>query len=373
MSLVGGLMQIVMSPLEEELTKRAEREIEEIIDKHPKTKRVWKALKNDPFIRGLWEMSDYIIKTRMHYNAHGDTHAKIVAASVLKILDILVKKGIVIDTMHYDIGDIDDAYLIVLTAALLHDIGNQVQRERHYDYSVILAIPILDQLLPEIYEDAMKMAQIRGSILHCIGTHMEEVKSYTLEASILKIADGTDITKGRSRLDYDPESVNIHSVSASSIGDVIISEGHERPVNITVQMTNSAGVFQVQEILYKKLRTGVASEYIEIEAITIPESIAREMKGDERIVHRVLVIGDKFMHISPFQRYLGNSKTREIHDLSKTTKACKIDKIKDDHKVFFGSVEEIEKARNELGYKGCKWCLPILLKKEELEMYRGTA
>jgi hypothetical protein len=351
-------MQIIMSPTEKKLTKRAEREIEEIINNHPKAKRVWTALKDDPFIRGLWEMSDYIIKTKMHYNAHGDTHAKIVAASAFKILDILVKKGIETDTVHDDIGNIDDVYLIVLTAALLHDIGNQVQREKHYDYSVILAIPILDQLLPEIYEDAMKLAQIRASILHCIGTHMEEVKSYTLEASILKIADGTDITKGRSRLDYDPESVNIHTVSASSIGNVIISEGHERPVSITVQMTNSAGVFQVQEILYRKLRTGVASEYIEIEAITIPESVAREEKGDERIVHRVLVIGDKFMHLSPFQRYLGNSKTKEIHDLRKTTKACKIDKIKDGNKVFFESIEEAEKAINQLGYRGCKRCFP---------------
>ncbi len=366
-------MKILMSSVEKELTKRAEREIEKRIDRYPKTKRMWKALKDDPFIRGLWEMSDYIIKIKMHYNAHGDTHAKIVAASALNILDILVKKGIQIDTVHDGIGDIDDAHLIVLTAALLHDIGNQLQREKHSDYSAILAIPILDQLLPNIYEYPMKLAQIRGSILHCICTHMEEVKSYTLEASILKIADGTDITKGRSRLDYDPESVNIHTVSASSIGDVIVTEGHERPVNITVQMTNSAGVFQVQEILYRKLRAGVASEYIEIEAVTIPESVTREKKGDERIIHRVLVIGDKFMHLSPFQRYLGNSKTREVHDLSKTTKACKIDKIKDDNKIFFGSVEEIEKARDELGYKGCKWCLPLLLKREELETYRETA
>jgi hypothetical protein len=363
-------MQIVMSSIEKELTKRAEREIEKKIDEYPKTKRVWKALKDDLFIRGLWEMSDYIIKIKMHFNAHGDTHAKVVAANALKILDILVKKGIGIDTVHDGIGDIDDAYLIVLTAALLHDIGNQVQREKHYDYSVILAIPILDKLLANIYKDPMKVAQIRSSILHCIGTHMEEVKSYTLEASILKIADGTDITKGRSRLDYDPQSVNIHTVSASSIGDVFVTEGHERPVNITVQMTNSAGVFQVQEILYRKLRAGVASEYIEIEAITIPESVAREEKGDERIVHRVLVVGDKFMHLNPFQRYLGNSKTREIHDLSKTKRACKIDKIKDANKIFFGSIKEIEKARNELGYRGCKWCLPDLLKKEKLDIRR---
>ena len=366
-------MQVVTSSLEKKLTRRAEREIEERIEKYPKTKRVWKALKDDPFIRGLWEMSDYIIKIKMHYNAHGDTHAKVVAANALKILDILVKKGIDIDTVRDGIGDTDDAHLIVLTAALLHDIGNQLHRDKHYEYSVILAIPILDQLLASIYEDPMKLAQIRGSILHCIGTHMEEVKSYTLEASILKIADGTDIAKGRSRLDYDPESVNIHTVSASSIGDVFITEGRERPVSITVHMTNSAGVFQVQEILCRKLRAGVASEYIQIEAVTIPESVAREEKRDERIIHRILIIGDKFMHLSPFHRYLGNSKTREIHDLSKTKKACRIDKIKDDNKIFFGSIEEIEKARNELGYEGCKWCLPILLRKEELEARRRTA
>jgi len=279
------------------LTKRAEREIEKIIDKRPKAGLVWEALKDDPFIRGLWEMSDYIAVTKMHYNAHGDTHAKVVTANALNILDVFVKKGVEIDTVSDGIGDIDDAYLIVLTAGLLHDVGNQIRRENHYDMSVILAIPILDQLLPKVYEDAMKLAQIRGSILHCIGTHMEEVKSYTLEASIIKIADGTDITKGRSRLPYDPESINIHSVSASSIGEVIISEGDEKPVKITVQMTNSAGVFQVQEILCRKLKAGVASQHIEISASTVPERVAGEQKGDERIVHKVLVVGDKFIHV----------------------------------------------------------------------------
>jgi len=290
-------MKREISPLEENLTTRAEREIEEIIEKHPKAKRVWETLNDDPFIHGLWEMSDYIAVAKMHYNAHGDTHAKVVAANALKILDILVKKGAEIDTVSDDIGDIDDAYLVVLASALLHDIGNQINREKHNDNSVILAIPILDQLLPKIYEDAMKLAQIRGSILHCIATHMEMVQSYTLEASILKIADGTDITKGRSRLPYDPESINIHSVSAFSIGEVIVSEGDERPVKITVQMTNSAGVFQVQEILCRKLNSGGAGKYIEISAGTVPEIVEGEKRGDERIVHKVLLVGDKFIHI----------------------------------------------------------------------------
>ena len=355
----------ISSLLEEELNKNAKLEIEKIIAKHPKTKRIWKALKDNPYIRGLWEMSDYIVKTKMHFNAHGDTHALIVAANALTILDILIKKRIEIDTVRDEIGDIDDAHLILLTASLLHDIGNQIQREKHHESSVVLDMPILDQLLPNIYEDPMKQATIRGSILHCIGTHMEAVKSCTFEASILKIADGTDITKGRSRLDYDPESINIHTVSASSIGDVVITEGYNRPGRITVQMTNSAGVFQVQEILYKKMKTGIASPYIEIEAVTIPPTLTKELKGDERIVHRRIVLGEKFMHIHPFQRYLGNSKTRYIHDLSKTTKSCQIDKIKDDHKIFFASMKEVEKARSQFGYSGCKWCFPYLLKKKE--------
>lgn len=353
-------MQIGMSPMEKELTARAERDIQNLVRKHLKTATIWTKMKDDPYLRGMWEMSDYILRTKMHFNAHGDTHAKVVAANALKILDILVRKGVEVDTVTDGIGDLDDAFLIVLTSALLHDIGNAIQREKHYNHSVILAIPILDKLLPEIYKDPMKLAQVRGSILHCIGTHMEDVKSYTLEASILKIADGTDIAKGRSRLDYDPESINIHTVSASSIGEVVVSEGHDRPVNIKVKMTNSAGVFQVQEILYKKLKTGIASPHVEIEAITIPEA-ETDGKKDERIVHRVLVLGDKFMHISPFQRYLGNLSTKEIHDLSKTTKSCRVDKIKDKNKVFFESMEEVEKAVDQLGYKGCKRCFPELI------------
>ncbi len=290
-------MKREISPLEEELTTRAERYIEEIIDQYSKAKKVWETLNGDPFIRGLWEMSDYIAVAKMHYNAHGDTHAKVVAANALKILDILVKRGVDVDTVSDGIGDIDDAYLIVLASALLHDIGNQINREKHNENSVILAIPILDKLLPKIYDDAMRVAQIRGSILHCISTHMEQIQSYTLEASILKIADGTDITKGRSRLPYDPESINIHSVSAFSIGEVNISEGDEKPVKINVKMTNSAGVFQVQEILCRKLNAGVATNYIEISASTVPEIVTGEQKGDERIVHKVVVVGSKFVHI----------------------------------------------------------------------------
>jgi len=57
-------------------------------------------------------------------------------------------------------------------------------------------------------------------------------------------------------------------------------------------MTNSAGVFQVEEILYKKLVAGVASKYIEIAAQTVPEKASI----DERIVYKITVEENKFVH-----------------------------------------------------------------------------
>jgi hypothetical protein len=102
---------------------------------------------------------------------------------------------------------------------------------------------------------------------------------------------------------------------------------------------------------------GVASPHVEMQAITIPETCREEPEADERLIHKVLMIGDKFMHISPFQRYLGNSRTKEIHDLGRTMKGCK---VKDCNKVFFGSKREAERVVKTLRYDGCKRCFRSL-------------
>lgn len=66
---------------------------------------------------------------------------------------------------------------------------------------------------------------------------------------------------------------------------------------------------------------------------------------------------EKVPPVEEAPKYMGNSNTKEIHDLSKTTKACQIDKMEDRNKVFFDTLEDVERARDE-GYNGCKWCLP---------------
>ncbi len=265
-----------------------------MLKEYPKARKVWEFLRSDKFVDSQWEMADYLVVKKMHYNAHGDTHAKVVAANGLKILSILIKKGIMPDIVKDGLGDIDDAYLIVLSAVLLHDIGNQVNRSDHNLHSIILAAPILDRILGEIYEDDFKIGVVRSFILHAIYTHMEDKKSYTLEASIVKVADGTDMTKGRSRIPYDLGNVNIHTVSALSVDDVEIVEGKDTPVEIRCYMTNSSGIFQVEEILNKKLMAGTLLNLVKIVAITIPE----HEKKDERMVNKLVGIKGIFKHLT---------------------------------------------------------------------------
>ncbi len=285
------------------LLMRSEETIDNIVSKYPKTKRVWDKLRDDSFMTAQWDMSDYIAVTKMRYNAHGDIHAKVVTANALKMLDLLLEAEVQPDIIRatqetskwgdlVESGDLDDAHLIILSAGLLHDIGNQVNRSDHNLHSEILAIPILNNVITPIYVDERKRGIIRGFILHCIYTHMEFIPSYTLEASLVKVADGTDMTKGRGRTPYEMGNVNIHCVSAMSIGEVEIAKGREKPIGITINMTNSAGVFQVEEVLYKKLTAGVAGKYIEISAQTVPE----KQSIDERIVYKITVEKDKFVH-----------------------------------------------------------------------------
>ena len=289
--------------IDKSLLMQAEETIDNIVSKYPKTKRIWDLVRDDSSMSAQWDMADYIAVTKMGYNAHGDIHAKVVAANALKMLELLVEAGVQPDIVRatqetsewgdlVQSGDLDDAHLIVLLAGLLHDIGNQVNRSDHNLHSEILAMPILDALLAQIFVDERKRGIIRGFILHCIYTHMESLPSYTLEASLVKVADGTDMTKGRGRTPYEMGNVNIHCVSAMSIGEVEIGKGREKPIGITINMTNSAGVFQVEEILYKKLTAGVAGKFIEVSAQTVPE----KQSIDERIVYKITVEKDKFVH-----------------------------------------------------------------------------
>jgi metal-dependent HD superfamily phosphatase/phosphodiesterase len=271
----------------DDLEENSVAAIERRLSSYPKATQMFKALVADPEVRADWDMGDYIAVSKLQFNDHGEIHAKIVAASAVEMLNLLLEANIKPDVVTSGAGDEDDTYMAVMAGSLLHDIGNQVHREHHAASSAYLAIPILDRLMPQVYSDTEQRIELRGFILHAIHCHGTEPEPLTLEAGLVAVADATDMTKGRGRMAFDLGNINIHSVSALSIEQVVISKGQNTPIDITVVMSNSAGIFQIQEGLLHKVLHSPMNGLINIAVTTTPEDIPT----DQRIVHSLKMAG----------------------------------------------------------------------------------
>ncbi len=83
-------------------------------------------------------------------------------------------------------------------------------------------------------------------------------KILTKEAGIVGIADALDMEAGRARIPFQAGKIDIHAVSALSIEKVEVecaenAENGEKPINIKIKMSNSAGVFQIDELLKPRI------------------------------------------------------------------------------------------------------------------------
>ena len=80
----------------------------------------------------------------------------------------------------------------------------------------------------------------------------------------MRVADALDMAQGRTRVPFEAGDTNIHSLSAYAIDEVKISPGEDTAVRIEILMSNSAGIFQVDEGLGTKLRNTPLAEHIEV-------------------------------------------------------------------------------------------------------------
>ncbi|MCS7057958.1 MAG: phosphohydrolase [Meiothermus sp.] len=259
----------------------ADLAIREGLRRYPRALAAYEMLSSDPEARGHWDMANYITVRKLGYNDHGRVHALLTGAASVTILQLLADHGVKPDVIESGVGDLDDAFLVVLLSTMLHDIGNQVHRVRHEAFSVMLAIPILDRILDKIYRDPEQRTELRAFMLHAIHCHDLEPEPLTIEAGITAVADGTDITKGRGRKAFALGSVDIHSISALAVDEVQILKGERVPVEIRVVMNNSAGIFQVEEVLTKKVLRSPIRDYVTVIAST------HDGEHDQRIIQRV--------------------------------------------------------------------------------------
>ena len=120
---------------------------------------------------------------------------------------------------------------------------------------------------------------LRAMVMEGIAGHMGSLAVSSLEAGIVQVADGCDMTKGRARipiiLGHAPRAGHIHQYSANSIEEVRISAGSEKPIHIDVHMSSEVGLFQVEEVLMHKIAGSTAKPHIELYAQVRDEAAKR--------------------------------------------------------------------------------------------------
>lgn len=221
-----------------------------------------KLIEEDQEYLALIHLANQVMIDRMDYNDHGIMHARIVAENALRIFDLLGEES---NIEKEGIGDKEDAKVAILLASYLHDIGCCINRKDHELLGLILAKSIASRILERIYpNEVWKRSKMLAVILECILCHMGNYKPTSLEASIVLVADGTDMCKGRARIPFKKGKRDIHEYSAMAINKVEITKGKEKPVQIYIEMENEAGIFQVEEILLKKLEASLIRDKVEV-------------------------------------------------------------------------------------------------------------
>ena len=219
----------------------------------------------DKQLKAWWHVANVNAVVRLEINDHSWVHIQIVTNIALKLLRQLVKHGVT-PSLVSDYGMTpEDSEVLVVLAAMLHDVGMSVHRRDHEDFSLFLSEPKARELLDGLYEEPDRTVLV-AETLQAIISHRADGEPLALEAGVLRVADALDLAKGRSRIPFERGSVSIHSLSAAAIDQVRIADGQTRPVMVEILMNNSSGIYQVDELLKAKLRGSGLEPYIEVVA-----------------------------------------------------------------------------------------------------------
>ncbi len=225
--------------------------------------RLLEAVNDDPQVKAWWYVSAVNATRRLGMSDHSWVHIQIVLNIGLRLARILFRRGVKPSVVSdYGMSE-HDAEVVVAAGCLLHCVGMSVHRDDHERYSLFLTADKLPSLLATAYEEPERTI-IAAEAMHAIIGHRRGGAPFTIEAGIVRVADALDMARGRSRIPFEAGHQNIHSLSAYSIEDVKISPGEDRAVRVEIAMSNSAGIFQVDELLATKLRGSGLEEHIEV-------------------------------------------------------------------------------------------------------------
>jgi metal-dependent HD superfamily phosphatase/phosphodiesterase len=219
----------------------------------------------DDSVKALWHAANVNAVARMQINDHSWVHIQIVTNIGLKLLRELKRAGVE-PGMVTDYGMTQqDSEVVVALGCLTHCLGMAIHRNGHEEMSLFLAADKLPALLEGIYEEPERTIVV-AEVLQTIISHRSDGQPLSLEAGIVRVADALDMAKGRSRIPFESGRVSIHSLSAAAIEEVKIGGGADGKVLVEIEMNNSAGLYQVDNLLRSKLHGSGLEKHLEVAA-----------------------------------------------------------------------------------------------------------
>ena len=195
---------------------------------------------------------------------HSWVHVQVVLNIALRLIRLLDKGGIE-PAMVSDHGMKQrDAEVVVAAGALLHDDG--------------------DVHPPRRPRGLQPVPGRRPAATSCWtgSTRSPSGRSWSPRSSTASSATGAAASPTRSRpgwsasptpstwpraargIPVEGGQFGIHALSAAAIDEVAIEAGDERPVRVEIEMNNSAGIFQVDDLLATKIRGTPLEGHVEV-------------------------------------------------------------------------------------------------------------
>ncbi len=212
---------------------------------NPRLQSLVERIKYDEELRQLWRCANLNVLNRPDLPDAGEVHVHIVANAALKLLRILREAGLSPAAVARHRLTPEDAEVIVVLAAAVHDLGLAVhaQPAPASTASLVLADRKSRELLAGLYP-VRERTIVAVECLQAVAALEPGTGCGSLEASLVKLADALDLAKSRGR----------PSTDAAGIEEVHIEKSKAPPVRIVITISQLAA----REAIEKRLRLKLA-------------------------------------------------------------------------------------------------------------------
>lgn len=230
---------------------------------NPRLQAVLERINADDELEQWWRCANIMAIDRLGLSDHGGVHARIVANAGLRLLRLLAEGG---QVPHLSLNHSlprDDAEVLIVLAAAMHDLGLALHSQRSAELGLSVALPKLQQILQPVYGPRERTILL-AEIAHAIGAHHGVGPALTLEAGVLSLADALDMAKGRMRRPALEETAP-PAVDAA-VEEISLRRGAPRPVRVEVRLNQAIGAAYAHTVLRRRLANSPLAASVEIYA-----------------------------------------------------------------------------------------------------------